>query len=85
MEIKEAMDLVKKEFKKIFGEEISDIRLEEINFWEKSSSLNLTVSYRIVDSGQSIATVLSGTRRIYKRVTIDKKEKKITSINMYNA
>lgn len=85
MEIKEAMNLVKKEFKKIFGEEISDIRLEEANLAEESSIFNLTVSFRIPIEGEGLATVLSGAKRLYKKVTIDKKEKKITSINMYNA
>jgi hypothetical protein len=85
MEIKEAMDLVKKEFKKIFGEEISDIRLEEANLTNESAFFNITVSFRMPLEGEGLATVLSGARRVYKKVSVDKKEKKITSISMYNA
>lgn len=83
MTVADAMNLIKVEFPKIFGEQINDIRLEEVDDFGSENFFHITVSYLIPDPGQGLATVLSGTRRLYKKVIPDKKENKIKSIQIY--
>lgn len=83
MTVADAMNLIKVEFPKIFGDQISDIRLEEVDNFENNSLFTITVSFLMASQGEGLATILSGTRRLYKKVILDKNEHKITSIQIY--
>jgi len=83
--IKETLDIIKTEFVSIFGEDIRDIRLEEI---EKNSANNeylLTVSFLIPNSNMPTLAVLSANpyTRSYKKVRINYNTGDITSIKIH--
>ena len=86
---KETLEKIKEQCLELFGADINDIRLEEI---EKSSDreFNLTISFLIPNKNisQTAKTVLSGIMvnpyiRQYKDVVVDKSDGSIRSIKMH--
>jgi hypothetical protein len=89
LEIKEALNIVEKNFKEIFGDHIIDLRLEEIGTKNIDNSFELTVSFVVPDEtpliGLAAALSTSNRRlvRLYKKVSMNKTDGTINSIKMY--
>lgn len=88
MTVTKAMQKVNSEFELIYGDEIQDIRLEELDNNLKKGSLEITVSFLLPDKNpiQGLASTMSlGSRtydRLYKKIIIDKKKEEIVSMKI---
>ena len=83
--IKETLEHIKKQFVELFGSDVSDIRLEEIDE-SNNSECYLTLSFLIPNKGVSSALGdFYPYIRQYKNVVVDKNNGNIISIKMHNA
>ena len=82
--IKETLEHIKGQFVDLFGSDIKDIRLEEIDE-SNNSEYNITLSFLIPNKGISSALGdIYPYIRQYKNVVIDKNNGSIISIKMHN-
>ena len=81
---KETLEHIKGQFLDLFGSDIKDIRLEEIDEGN-NSEYNITLSFLIPNKGISSALGdIYPYIRQYKNVVIDKNNGSIISIKMHN-
>lgn len=87
--LKEALDEVKKNFVELYGEDITDIRLEEIDNRDLDNTYQLTVSFLMPEKNPPTglaATLAVATRpfsRLYKKVSLNKENGTINNIKIY--
>lgn len=88
--IKEALDTVKSDLVELYGDEITDIRLEEMDHQALDDTYQLTVSFLMPEKNPprglaaNLAVANRPYSRLYKKVSIDKEDGKIKNIKMYN-
>ena len=82
--LKETFENIKGQFIDLFGSDIKDIRLEEIDE-SNNSQYNMTLSFLIPNKGISSALGdMYPYIRQYKNVIVDKNNGSIISIKMHN-
>ncbi|MES0491641.1 MAG: hypothetical protein ABUK01_16715 [Leptospirales bacterium] len=87
--LKEALEEVKKNFLDLYGENITDIRLEEIDNRDIDDSYQLTVSFLMPEKnlptslGATLAVATRPYSRLYKRVSINREDGTIINIKIY--
>jgi hypothetical protein len=85
--VKESLEQIKGQFLDIFGSDVTDIRLEEINESDKNEYY-FTVSFLIPNKNISPAITemfgdINPYIRQYKNVIVNKENGKIVSMKMY--
>ncbi|WP_027390293.1 hypothetical protein [Chrysiogenes arsenatis] len=86
--VKEAVDTIKKQFKDLFGSDITDIRLEEIEP-DAGDQYHLTISFLVPNKNmpQAIQSLLGEIKnpyvRQYKTVIVNKADGSILSVKMH--
>jgi hypothetical protein len=89
--VKESVEQIKGRFIDLFGSDVTDIRLEELQDDDKNNEYYLTLSFLIPNKNipQTITTSLENIVypyiRQYKKVTVNKADGNINSIMMYDA
>jgi hypothetical protein len=86
--VKESIEKVKGEFLDLFGSDVADIRLEEINE-SNSNEYYLTVSFLVPNKNISptvtstLGTIVNPYIREYKNVVVNKKNGDIIAIKIH--
>jgi hypothetical protein len=86
--VKESIEKIKREFLDLFGPDVTDIRLEEINE-SNSNEYYLTVSFLVPNKNMSsmvtstLGSIVNPYIREYKNVVVNKENGNIISIKIH--
>ncbi|MDR2028757.1 MAG: hypothetical protein LBP93_04380 [Treponema sp.] len=86
--VKESVERIKGEFPSLFGSDVTDIRLEEINE-SNGNEYHLTVSFLVPNRNISptitatLGTMVNPYIREYKNVIVNKKNGDIIAVKMH--
>ena len=86
--VKESIEKIKGEFLDLFGSDVTDIRLEEINE-SNNNEYYLTVSFLVPNKNispmvtSSLRTIINPYLREYKNVVVNKKNGDIIAIKIH--
>ena len=86
--VKESVEKIKEDFLDLFGSDVTDIRLEEINE-SNSNEYYLTVSFLVPNKNISpaitstLGTIVNPYIREYKNVVVNKKNGDIIAIKIH--
>jgi hypothetical protein len=86
--VKESVEKIKEEFPELFGPDVTDIRLEELNE-SNNNEYYLTVSFLVPNKNISpmvtstIGTIVNPYIREYKNVVVNKKNGDIMAIKIH--
>ncbi|NTU43065.1 MAG: hypothetical protein HGA78_08430 [Nitrospirales bacterium] len=89
LSVKQAVERIKEQFNDLFGSDITDIRLEEIEQSTNDEIYNLTVSFLVPNKNISptITSIMGGITnpfiRQYKTVLINKENGNIVKIKIH--
>jgi hypothetical protein len=89
--VKESVEQIKGQFLDLFGTDLTDIRLEEVQEDDKNNEYYLTLSFLIPNKNipqtitSSLGSFVYPYIRQYKKVTVNKADGNINSIMMYDA
>jgi hypothetical protein len=88
LSVKESVEKIKGEFSDLFGSDVTDIRLEEINE-SNSNEYYLTVSFLVPNKNipptvtSTLGTMVNPYVREYKNVIVNKKNGDIIAIKIH--
>jgi hypothetical protein len=89
--VKESVEQIKGRFLDLFGSDVTDIRLEEVQDDHRKNEYYLTLSFLIPNKNipqtitSSLGNIVYPYIRQYKKVTVNKADGNINSIMMYDA